>query len=63
MILEPKLSDETFEAAQRLLGNTGIMDLAGLIGHYTTVNYTLKAFDIQRPPGSMLTLPPRDSLP
>ena len=63
MIREPKLSDETFEAAQRLLGNTGIMDLAGLIGHYTTVNYTLKAFDIQRPPGSMLTLPPRDSLP
>ncbi len=62
MIREPKLSDETFEAAQRLLGNTGIMDLAGLIGHYTTVNYTLKAFDVQRPPGSMLTLPPRDSL-
>ena len=62
MVGEPRMSDETFEAAQRLLGNTGIMDLAGLIGHYTTVNYTLKAFDVQRPPGSMLTLPPRDSL-
>ncbi len=61
MVREPKLSDETFEAAQRLLGNEGIMDLAGLIGHYTMVNYTLKAFDVQRPPGSMLTLPPRDA--
>ena len=28
------------------------MDLAGLIGHYTMVNYTLKAFDVQRPPGA-----------
>ena len=63
LIRAPKLSDETFAAAQRLLGNEGIMDLAGLIGHYTIVNYTLKAFDVQRPPGSMLMLPPRDTLP
>lgn len=60
LIREPKLSRETFEAAQRLLGNQGIMDLAGLIGHYTLVNYTLKAFDVQRPPGSRLLLPLTD---
>ncbi len=57
LIREPKLSRETFEAAQRLFGNQGIVDLVGLIGHYTLVNYTLKAFDVQRPPGSRLLLP------
>ena len=43
--------------ASRIFGNQGLMDIAGLIGHYTLVNYTLKAFDVQRPPGSELTLP------
>ena len=57
LIREPKLSAEAFEAAQRLFGNEGLMDIAGLVGHYTLVNYTLKAFDVQRPPGSQLTLP------
>jgi len=57
LIREPKLSDEAFEAAQRIFGNRGLMDIAGLIGHYTLVNYTLKAFDVQRPPGSELSLP------
>ena len=60
LIREPKLSAETFEAARRLLGDQGIVDLVGLIGHYTLVNYTLKAFDVQRPPGSQLLLPPAD---
>ena len=58
LIREPKLSEEAFEAAQRIFGNQGLMDIAGLVGHYTLVNYTLKAFDVQRPPGSRLTLPP-----
>ena len=57
LIREPRLSREAFESAQRIFGNQGLMDLAGLIGHYTLVNYTLKAFDVQRPPGSRLTLP------
>ena len=60
LVREPKLSAETFEAAQRLLGNQGIVDLVGLVGHYTLVNYTLKAFDVQRPPGSQLLLPLTD---
>jgi len=58
LIREPKLSREAFEAAQRIFGSQGLMDIAGLVGHYTLVNYTLKAFDVQRPPGSRLTLPP-----
>ena len=57
LIREPKLSADAFEAAQRLFDNEGVMDLAGLVGHYTFVSYTLKAFDVQRRPGSQLTLP------
>lgn len=60
LVRDPKLSRETFEAAQRLLGNQGIVDLVGLIGHYTLVNYTLKAFDVQRQPGTRLLLPLTD---
>jgi 4-carboxymuconolactone decarboxylase len=57
LIHEPKVSAETFATASRLFGETGVMDLAGLVGHYTIVNYTLKTFDVQRTPGSRLLLP------
>ncbi len=57
LIHEPKLSREAFESAQRLFGDEGVMDLAGLIGYYTFVNYTLKTFDVQRAPGTQLLLP------
>ena len=57
LVNEPKLSRDAFETAQRLFGNEGVMDLAGLIGYYTFVNYTLKTFDVQRAPGSELLLP------
>jgi hypothetical protein len=59
-LANPVGTRKTFEAAQRLFGNQGIVDLAGLIGHYTLVNYTLKAFDVQRPPGTRLLLPLTD---
>lgn len=57
LINDPKVSAEAFVAAQTLFGNEGVMDLAGLVGYYTFVSYTLKTFDIQRTPGSQLLLP------
>jgi len=57
LVNEPKLSREAFVAAQALFGNDGLMDLAGLVGYYTFVNYTIKTFDVQRAPGSLLLLP------
>ena len=57
LINEPKVSAEAFVEAQTLFGNEGVMDLAGLVGYYTFVNYTLKMFDVQRTPGSRLLLP------
>ena len=57
LINEPKVRPETFVAAQTLFGNEGVMDLTGLVGYYTFVNFTLKTFDLQRVPGSQLLLP------
>ena len=57
LIEAPKVDAETFATARRLFGEQGLMDLAGLVGHYTTVNYTLKTFDVQRAPGQQLLLP------
>ena len=59
LVNAPKVSADAFVPAQRLFGDTGVMDLAGLVGFYTTINYTVKTFDVQRTPGSMLLLPPR----
>ena len=59
LVNAPKVSADAFVTGQRLLGDTGVMDLAGLVGYYTTINYTVKTFDVQRTPGSMLLLAPR----
>ena len=57
VVSEPKVSQETFANALALLGPEGVMDLTGLIGYYNFVAMTLKAFDVQRQPGSRLLLP------
>ena len=56
---EEKVSSATFARALAELGNEGVMDLTGLIGYYSFVAMTLKAFDVQRPVGSELLLPLR----
>ncbi|RZP25916.1 hypothetical protein EVA25_05105 [bacterium] len=57
IISEERLSTETFTRAQDILGNRGVMDLAGLIGYYNFVNLTLKTFDVQLAPGRTRLLP------
>jgi 4-carboxymuconolactone decarboxylase len=58
VLAEEKVGAETYAAAQRLFGQKGVMDLAGLIGYYSFVNVTLKAFDVQLAPGRERLLPP-----
>ena len=53
-----RVSSDTYRSAERLFGQKGVMDLAGLIGYYSFVNVTLKAFDVQLPPGRERLLPP-----
>lgn len=59
VISEEKVSAETFARALAVFGEEGVMDLTGLIGYYSFVAITLKAFDVQRPTGSDLLLPIR----
>jgi len=58
VLSEEKVSASTYAAAERLFGQKGVMDLAGLVGYYSFVNVTLKAFDVQLPPGRERLLPP-----
>ena len=57
VISEERGSSETFARAIGIFGEQGVMDLTGLIGYYSFVAITLKAFDVQRPAGSDLLLP------
>jgi 4-carboxymuconolactone decarboxylase len=59
VISEERVSSETFARAIDIFGEEGVMDLTGLIGYYSFVAITLKAFDVQRPPNSELLLPIR----
>ncbi|MDA0689488.1 MAG: carboxymuconolactone decarboxylase family protein [Proteobacteria bacterium] len=59
VISEEKVSSDTFAEALDIFGPEGLMDLVGLIGYYNYVAITLKAFDVQRLPGTELLLPQR----
>ncbi|MBK50810.1 MAG: hypothetical protein CMQ45_00295 [Gammaproteobacteria bacterium] len=57
LVSEEKVNSRTFSQAIELFGDEGLMDIVGLIGYYNFVAMTLKAFDVQRPPGTELLLP------
>jgi 4-carboxymuconolactone decarboxylase len=42
-----RVSDATFAAVHRRLGDRGIVDLTGLVGYYAFVAATLNAFEIE----------------
>jgi 4-carboxymuconolactone decarboxylase len=44
------------DAAMRALGETGVVELVGLLGYYTLVSMTLNAFEIGVPEGEALEL-------
>jgi 4-carboxymuconolactone decarboxylase len=45
------VDEPTYDAARRLLGDRGIVELVTLCGYYTIVSFTLNAFDVALPPG------------
>lgn len=47
-----QLGQGTYDAAQRLLGDTGVVELVALCGYYTLVSYLLNAFAVPLPPGA-----------
>ena len=45
------VSDDVYQNAFEQFGERGLVELIGLIGHYTTVSMTLNAFELQVPEG------------
>jgi 4-carboxymuconolactone decarboxylase len=47
-----QLDAGTYDAAQRLLGNAGMVELVSLCGYYTLISYLLNAFAVPLPTGA-----------
>jgi 4-carboxymuconolactone decarboxylase len=45
-----RLDQETYDAAHRLLGDAGMVELVSLCGYYTLVSFLLNAFTVPLPP-------------
>ncbi len=48
--LAGRLDTETYDAAHRLLGDAGMVELVSLCGYYTLVSFLLNAFAVPLPP-------------
>ena len=47
-----RVDQETYNAAQRLLGDAGLVELVSLCGYYTLISFLLNAFTVPLPPGA-----------
>jgi 4-carboxymuconolactone decarboxylase len=45
------VSDATAERAHRILGDTGVVDLVGILGYYGLISMTINAFKVPLPAG------------
>jgi 4-carboxymuconolactone decarboxylase len=45
-----RVSQDAYDAAQRLLGDTGVVELVSLCGYYTLISFLLNAFAVPLPP-------------
>lgn len=52
-----RVSDETYEDMRTRLGEDGIVELMGIVGHYTGVAMTLNTFEIVPPEGERPEFP------
>ncbi len=46
-----RVDDDSYAAANRLLGDAGIVELIALCGYYTLISFVLNGFDVPIPPG------------
>lgn len=47
-----RLSQDVYDAAHRLLGDAGVVELISMCGYYTLVSFILNAFAVPLPPGT-----------
>ncbi len=52
-----RLSDESFNEATAVLGETGLVEVIGIIGYYTLIANTLNVFEVGLPAGEALPFP------
>lgn len=57
MSVSRRVSDETFAAALAQIGQTGTVELVGLLGYYTLISMTINAFEVPLPPESANPFP------
>ena len=60
---DKRVSDETYAAAERLLGIEKCVDLVGVCGYYTLISMTINAFEVpdgEGPALPVLDLPPAE---
>ena len=48
-----RLDQETYDAAHRLLGDAGMVELVSLCGYYTLISFLLNAFAVPLPPDAL----------
>lgn len=53
-----KVSQATYDEAERVFGRRGLVQLTGLMASYVSTSVILTVFDQQLPPGEASTLPP-----
>jgi hypothetical protein len=46
------LSDELFARAERELNRRQLVEVIGLVGHYSTISFVANTFQIPKPEGS-----------
>jgi 4-carboxymuconolactone decarboxylase len=47
-----RLDQDAYDAAHRVLGDAGMVELVSLCGYYTLISYLLNAFAVPLPPGA-----------
>jgi len=52
------VSQVTYDRAQVMLGDRGVVDLVGIVGYYCLVSVTLNVFDMPLPDGEQNPLSP-----
>lgn len=52
-----RVSDKTFEAAHKRLGDVGVVDLTALVGVYSMLGAVMNAFEVEAPDDEALRLP------
>ena len=50
--LSGRLDQGTYDAAHRVLGDAGMVELVSLCGYYTLISFLLNAFAVPLPPGT-----------